>query len=230
MGRGASMVTGCMAHVVENHQGFGVGNIEQPGDLEQVRPFGVGDVAVAPCRGGDVLQIFAVGAFCGIACQPEFGSQPRKGKQFAGADDAVFKDPVQQAKVGVYVPAGATGQAVNQLRQWRLLARAAAGIAPGASPGRSQRCRGLGQPGNVGGLDKSLHPGAGYLPVRGPVAREQPGGGLSVAQRAMVLGQGDTSGGTAGREVAGRESAQIMAGQPHRAHHRRRGQARPRSD
>ena len=91
------MVTGCMAHVFENHQGFGVGHVEQSGDLEQVRPFGVGDVAVAPCCGGDVLQIFAVGAFCGIACQPEFGSQSRKGKEFAGADDAVFKDPVQQA-------------------------------------------------------------------------------------------------------------------------------------
>ena len=136
-----------MAHVFENHQGFGVGNVEQPGDLEQVRPFGVGDVAVAPCRGGDVLQIFAVGAFCGIACQPEFGSQPRKGKEFAGADDAVFKDPVQQAKVGVYVPAGATGQAVNQLRQWWPLVRAAQGLLLARHRGEASAAEGWGSQG-----------------------------------------------------------------------------------
>jgi hypothetical protein len=27
------MVTGFMAHAFEHHQGFGVGNVEQPGDL-----------------------------------------------------------------------------------------------------------------------------------------------------------------------------------------------------
>ena len=201
------MVTGCMTHFFENHQSFGVGHIEQPGDLEQVRALGVGDMAVAPCCGGDVLQIFAVGVFCGIACQPEFGSQSRKGKEFAGTDDAVFKDPVQQAKVGVYVPAGAAGQAVNQLRQWWPLVRAAQGLLLACHRGKASATAGLGKPGNVGSLDNCLHPGAGYLPVRGPVARQQPGGGLSVAQCAVVLGQGDASGGTAGREVAGRESA-----------------------
>ena len=108
-------VLGLVAGVLEDGEGHVWGHGEQVGDLEEVGALGVCDVAVAPCGGGYVLEVLAVGAVGSVVREAEHGGQPRQGEQFVGADDAVFEDSVEDAEVGVDVAAVTSGQAVDEV-------------------------------------------------------------------------------------------------------------------
>jgi hypothetical protein len=117
-----------MAGVVQDGEGFAGGHVEQEGDAAQVGVLGIGDVAVAPGRGSNVLEILAVGTLRGDVLEPKFDGQPGDGAQFVGADDPVFQDPVQDAEAAVDVAAVASWQAVHHVGQRWTLGGAAQGL------------------------------------------------------------------------------------------------------
>ncbi len=168
-------------------------------------------------------EVLAVGLPGGVAGEPEIECEGCEAGELAAGDDAVLQDLVQHAEVGVDVAAGASRQPVDKVGQrWPLACAAQRLLVAGYRA--ELALRRAGHPGGGCCAGQGVFPGAGQSPVRGAEAGEQVGGGAGVVKCAVVLGQLDAGSGAACGEAAGGQVTQVVAGELHGAHDRRRGE------